>query len=289
MKKLILLCVLLFTFSATIQTVQAQCPSFINDDAGDGGNYDMTLANVGQCANFAVNSVKSINGQPYTVYNCAENFGVTVASLTWTGMTPAVPVVLATSAPVSFTVSGNNCSYNSSGNLAVLPVELLAFTATPSVNTVKLAWQTASETHNQGFDVQRSDNGTNFQTIGTVKAVGKAAGYNFMDANPLNGTTYYRLKINDTDGKFTYSNVLSIATNGKTKVKVYPSVTSGILTIESTDTIESVNIFNSIGQLVYTSKPITNTPITINHLPSGVYIVRVATGGEVVSEKIFKQ
>ena len=285
MKKLILSCVLLFSFGATIQ---AQCPSFIDDDQGDGSTYAMTLANVGQFANFAINSTKSINGQTYVVYRCEENFGVTLASLGWDGLS-GMPVVLATSAPVSFTVNSNNCSYNSSGNLTVLPVELLAFTASPQYNTVKLAWQTASETHNQGFDVQRSDNGSNFQTIGTVKAVGKAAGYNFTDANPLNGTTYYRLKINDTDGKFTYSNVLSLAANGKTKVKVYPSVTSGILSIESAESIESVSVFNSIGQLVYTSAPITSNQYTINHLPSGVYVVRVAAGGAVVSEKVFKQ
>ena len=131
---------------------------------------------------------------------------------------------------------------------AVLPVELLTFegkyippsggTRGATVGGNRLTWQTASEVNNKSFDIERSNSGSNFQTIGTIKAVGKAAGYNFTDANPLNGTTYYRLKINDTDGKFTYSNVLSLAANGKTKVKVYPSVTSGILSIESAESIE---------------------------------------------------
>ena len=102
-------------------------------------------------------------------------------------------------------------------------------------------------------------------------------------------TDYYRLRQIDNDGKETLSKVISIAAQSKAKVKVTPSVTSGILTIESTDNIEWVNIFNSIGQLVMSQKGIIHYPLSIYHLPSGVYIVRVATGGELVSEKIFKQ
>ena len=99
----------------------------------------------------------------------------------------------------------NGCS-------AAFPVELLDFTATGLDKTIRLAWQTAREEDNRGFEIERSQNGRDFTRIGFVapRAEGSAGvrTYEFMDTNVSSGPLYYyRLKQLDTDGDFEYSTV----------------------------------------------------------------------------------
>ena len=96
------------------------------------------------------------------------------------------------------------------------------------------------------------------------------------------------MKINDLDGYFEYSKIINLASKRVTNVKIYPSVTSGILTIEGA---QSVNIVNSVGQVVR-AFPKANIfeKVDISALPNGVYIVKgINTEGSVFSEKIVKQ
>lgn len=94
-----------------------------------------------------------------------------------------------------------------------LPVELLSFTATYTGDHVDLAWATAVEIGSDYFDIQRSTDGYQIETIGSVKAMGNSSrvtDYKTVDDNPLKGFTMYRLKQVDLDGSFTYSSWVSV-------------------------------------------------------------------------------
>lgn len=101
----------------------------------------------------------------------------------------------------------------------IVPVELLAFTASINNSGVQLLWSTASELNNQGFEIQRSvDNEDNFATVGFVEGKGSSSEisyYSFTDRPDLNGShqLYYRLKQVDFDGTFKYSNVVNVNYN----------------------------------------------------------------------------
>ena len=101
---------------------------------------------------------------------------------------------------------------------------------------------------------------------------------------------YYRLKINDLDKTFTYSKIIALERKGTSKVRIYPSLTTGILTIEGAQTFEIVNM---MGQVVVQDKQdLGNFANFLNmaHLPSGIYVVKgVDTEGSYFSEKIVKQ
>jgi hypothetical protein len=74
-----------------------------------------------------------------------------------------------------------------------------------------LQWVTASEKNNDFFEIERSVNGQDWKSLGTVKGAGDSyqeLGYNFTDKNPLYGLSYYRLRQVDFDGQFDYSNVV---------------------------------------------------------------------------------
>jgi hypothetical protein len=115
----------------------------------------------------------------------------------------------------------------------VLPVELISFQLKPIDNKYfQLDWQTASELNNYGYEVQRSTNAVDFTKIGLVSGHGTTAlpnAYTFDDHNVTVETDYYyRLKILDNDGKFTYSNILTgrlKANNTFTVTDFYPNPT----------------------------------------------------------------
>jgi len=96
--------------------------------------------------------------------------------------------------------------------LVPLPVTLTSFTATASKSGVQLRWATASEKDNQGFELQRSVNGTEFKRIDYQRGAGTSSTsrtYQYLDANAPTGLVYYRLLQTDTDGTTTYSPVVA--------------------------------------------------------------------------------
>ncbi|MFQ3599171.1 MAG: T9SS type A sorting domain-containing protein [Chloroherpetonaceae bacterium] len=93
-----------------------------------------------------------------------------------------------------------------------LPVELTSFTARKSEQGVELAWQTASEQNNAGFEVERKSEGATWNTLGFVRGNGtttEAQSYSFLD-NSASGKVQYRLKQIDFDGQFEYSNIIEV-------------------------------------------------------------------------------
>lgn len=98
--------------------------------------------------------------------------------------------------------------------VAIIPVELISFTAEPKENTVTLSWETATELNNMGFDIERSEDGTSFIKIADVNGKGTTTEkqkYTFTD-NQVNGEgeLFYRLKQIDYDGTFAYSETISV-------------------------------------------------------------------------------
>jgi len=109
---------------------------------------------------------------------------------------------------------------------ANLPVKIASFSASASNNSIVANWETASELNSNSFNVQRSVDGTNFTTVGTVKAVGIGANsYQFTDIAPADGINYYRLQSVDNDGSYSFSNAVSVQlSSSKSSVSVYPTL-----------------------------------------------------------------
>jgi hypothetical protein len=172
---------------------------------------------------------------------------------------------------------------------AVLPVELTAFTATATDKGTALAWATASEENNRAFEVQRSANGRDFETIATVAGAGttyEAQNYNYLDAQPLNGVNYYRLKQVDFDGSFELHRVVAVlfATKGNAVAVLPTEVTTQFDLVfgEALTTDAQVQIYNFGGQLLHSETVAAgNQRQTIDAaaLAAGIYVVRVQNNG----------
>ncbi|MGH2552430.1 MAG: hypothetical protein ACRDEB_01870, partial [Chitinophagaceae bacterium] len=91
-----------------------------------------------------------------------------------------------------------------------LPVTLTSFSATMINRSVLLNWQTSTETDISHYDMERSADGINYNTINSTPALNiTGARYSYIDNNLLTGTSYYRLNIHGTAGYQKYSQVIA--------------------------------------------------------------------------------
>ena len=102
---------------------------------------------------------------------------------------------------------------------APVPITLESFTGKLVKNTANLSWQTSFESNSLNFEVERSaaTNGA-WTRIGTVAAIGNSSvtnSYQFSEEGLSNGEWLYRLKLNDKDGQFAYSSIITLEVNEK--------------------------------------------------------------------------
>ncbi len=194
-------------------------------------------------------------------------------------------------------------TFGSVGGVNPLPVELVSFIAEELNGDVLLDWTTASEIDNDFFEIQRSENGKDFEAIGTVEGngtVNELMNYDFTDTNPLFGVSYYRLRQVDFDGAFEYSRVVSVNVTGEDNqisASVYPNptVTDDIrLSVRTTNTENKIKVklYDMFGK-VYMSEVYepsyfsTDRKVIPNEsLDSGLYIFIIEQAGQKFTKKV---
>jgi len=184
-----------------------------------------------------------------------------------------------------------------------LPIELLSFTAEPVNSNVNLNWRTATETNNDFYTIERSLDDQVFDTVCIVKGAGNSSSvlnYSAEDLNPLNGTSYYRLKQTDFDGKYTYSQLVPVFRNAADKIEyqLFPNpVTFGQnsqLKINSPDVGSVLLVVRDIsGKEIYANVVIlqknVNSFVAVDpekKLSPGLYMVVATSDNTIFKEKL---
>ncbi len=141
----------------------------------------------------------------------------------------------------------------------VVPVELTSFAAVVSGTDTKLSWNTATETNNRGFDIERMNADGTFEQIGFVPGFGTTTepkSYTYVDSKLDAGNYSYRLKQIDYDGSFSYSDVIEVevATPATFALEQnYPNPFNPSTKIRFSIPIETdvrLNVYNTLGQEV---------------------------------------
>jgi len=105
-----------------------------------------------------------------------------------------------------------------------LPVNLTSFTAKMQSKTVQLNWKTVSENNIINYNIERSADGRNFNSITSVPGLNiPDANYSYADNYPLSGVSYYRLNIRGMSGYQKYSQIVSVKYNNENSVSLFPS------------------------------------------------------------------
>lgn len=190
---------------------------------------------------------------------------------------------------------------------SIVPVELISFTALVTNNTVLLNWQTATETNNSGFEIERQvgsgqvavgnlpDGEAGWDTIGFVPGFGTSTEpktYSFTDNNASSGIYKYRLKQIDLDGTLNYSNTIKVAVDFNPKefrlYQNYPNPFNSVTNIDYSIAKPShvtLKIYNSLGEeileLVNEEKiaGLYSYRFDVKALSSGVYFYQLNVSG----------
>ncbi|MBZ0200147.1 MAG: T9SS type A sorting domain-containing protein [Ignavibacteriaceae bacterium] len=175
----------------------------------------------------------------------------------------------------------------------VVPVELTSFSANVQNGAVVLNWATATETNNQGFEVQRKFKG-DYITVGFINGNGTSTethSYNFVDSKVEPGIYSYRLKQIDFSGQFEYSSEAEVSVNSPTEFVLdqnYPNPFNPSTSIKYSLAVDSkitLKVFNVVGQEVATllqgnmAAGFHEVKFDASNLNSGVYFYRLEASG----------
>jgi len=191
-----------------------------------------------------------------------------------------------------------------------LPVELTAFTAQQDGETVRLAWTTASETNNAGFEVQRRRSGNEdadaWDRLSFVDGAGTtsaARSYRYVDGDLPDGaeTLTYRLRQVDTDGTSTVSEAVEVTRAAPTELQLqapYPNPSRSRATVRFTvpeGTLRAdaqLHLYDVLGRQVRTVLQMVAEPgwnelrLDTTPLASGLYLLRLTVGDETRTRRL---
>ncbi len=164
-------------------------------------------------------------------------------------------------------------------------------------NQVQIDWAAANEADAAYYEIQRSQDAIEAQTIETVQALGLApAEYQLLDNDPHRGVSYYRVKAVALDGSATYSDWKAIELKGWNVVRVYPVPTSEVLNIELNANVDdqvSLVVYDALGILVYQStqtiQPSNRQRLQVatSQLATGIYYLRISNDAGYTQQRKF--
>ncbi|MEQ8926886.1 MAG: T9SS type A sorting domain-containing protein, partial [Fulvivirga sp.] len=173
-----------------------------------------------------------------------------------------------------------------------LPVTLVSFEGMLTDETVLIKWKTSTEINNDYFELQRSANGMDYETIALIQGSGNTARqieYDYLDTKPIAGNNYYRLKQVDFDGQVTIENkivlVEYIPKNFTLLFNVFPNPTSeyniNVRVTANQDVPVRLELFDLFGKKVFSNEYSSSElydDIKVQpteQLNQGIYIIRL--------------
>lgn len=231
------------------------------------------------------NSAIPLNTRSGTMTSYGPNNG-TAAKVTGTGLYTDNDIINEIVDGVKLAVNApgvNTTAMGTPTTTAPLPVSLSKFTASVKGQNTLLQWETLSEQSNKGFEIERSNDGATWATIGFVATQAKegnskaALTYSFNDANSGN-KAYYRLKQIDMNAAYEYSAIVAVEGSKvmKATVTAYPNPTSGNISLIGLSTAEPVYVYNNLGQVqqVAVEQIAQQTNLNLGNLSNGTYYIQ---------------
>lgn len=197
------------------------------------------------------------------------------------------------------TLTSNVALFNVNIPIA-LPINILSFNATKSEQNVELDWVVNQEKNFSHFEVFHSNDGYNFNQIGKVNSTNsnfETNTYQFVDSKLNSGISFYKLKIVDNDGTYSWSKIVTIENNNKpNKISIFPNpahsfvnINMGELALENF-TLQVIDISGKV-ILSETNSNLNSEILNIDlsDFSNGIYSIKILSNNELVSiEKFIK-
>jgi len=175
-------------------------------------------------------------------------------------------------------------------SISSLPIELLYFEGTMTIDKeIKLEWGSAYEVDILGFNIQYSTNGEDWENLNFQHAENNSeerSNYSFVHKTPQSSLNYYRLKIENYNGTYEFSKIVSLSFLNKEELFVYPNPVNDFIKISSPE-IKRIKVFDCLGTcLIDISNP--KEELNLSNLISGTYTILLSTPTESKAIKILK-
>jgi photosystem II stability/assembly factor-like uncharacterized protein len=237
---------------------------------------------------------------------CGTDLGVyyrnPATSSSWQSFNAGLPVVPVRDLEIQYNIGKIRAAtfgrgiWESSLDAIALPVELLNFqgnlvsdnvktdrntAAQINNNAILLTWQTASEVRFHHFELEHSPDSKSWAKLMDKEAKGSASAYQTLDEKPIFGVNYYRLKMVDTDGTFTYSKIVAIELSKPYSKEwvLFPNPVKDKLFISGNEDVSgsvNVQIVDISGKILHsTTIQQLRTGLAINNLPNGIYFLDI--------------
>jgi hypothetical protein len=299
------------TYKGRISAGSSGDPSFITDFGGDNTTFATNTCNV-QTETFSVRYRLSKNFTAGTYafvvgaddgYRLSLDGGATWVINQWSDhgyTTTSYNVVLSGTRNLVLeyyeNAGGNTISFTLQFQ-APLPIHLISFSGKELSRRAELNWDITSDSNPDFFEIEKSNDGTRFNSVGTVATSSgqnnrTAISYRYTDPSLLTGKSFYRLKMTDLSGIVTYSRVVLIsgAAVDKNEITIFPTIVS-----DNTVYLKAGRSMNQalaevldisgkklsthrLGQ-VAAGQTVSFQPLT-RQLAKGIYIVRITDGNE---------
>lgn len=236
----------------------------------------------------------------YSLTSLSPNFSVsttwsTITTLTYNLVSGTSSSDVTTLGYSNVTIKDNNNSNQTNGTFTgvsnqQLPVSLLSFDIFKHQSTITLDWTTGSEENNEGFEVQRSYTGIDYEVIGWVNGNGNSLSpinYSFTDHSAdiiLEKTIFYRLKQIDFDGASSYTPTRSINLDGINTISWFPNPARESIIVNTNETAV-IEVYDMAGKTVLTTNTLESNSIDVSRIEMGTYLMIIKNmNGEVISQ-----
>lgn len=176
-------------------------------------------------------------------------------------------------------------SLHNNNGAVILPIDLVYFTAQREGNSVLLNWETVSERNIVRYELQRSYNARDFETLTSFAGSGQTnvkKTYTYSDKSPFINAdnasfniVYYRVKQVDVKNIFDFSKVIAVAKETMGNVSINPTPTSYQITVKSPSSVHPFSITNLSGVTVGKGEYTATNALDIRHLPAGYYTLYI--------------
>lgn len=180
-----------------------------------------------------------------------------------------------------------------------LPVTLSAFKLQLHDCDVRLSWKVETADHFSRFIIERSRDGIYYTQTGSVSYRMGQSDYSFADGTPGTGNWFYRMKLVDQDGRYTYSRVLStgrmVCGQVQSRLVIYPNPAQTQVNITCNKPVDRVIVLSAQGQVVMQKSIAASQAGTIvlpldGRMRAGLYFLQVVyTDGTVQYSKLIKE
>ena len=160
----------------------------------------------------------------------------------------------------------------------VLPLSLTNFRITQINEGIVLKWQTTNEVNFSHFVVERSSDGYSFSAIASIASYnsgGLSKLYSCIDKDlPAVSKIFYRLKLVDKDGSYTYSSFL-ITAGFQQEIIISPNPTQNLLNIRSKTPVTQTIVTDAMGRILLIEKRANINTLNVSMLPAGQYYIKI--------------